>query len=343
MIKKEGIYQFKIKWKAVKVKWLHDDNYELEYEKVKEKGKSLKDFLIEEKANDAKINLEFIIDGTDFANWLNLNYFEDKKAIGFERFENNLTYALNNLNYNQINFIHEKIGLKKMLGQSLKLDDCIDYYKSKNGNKVESESSNKIKINSKSILLEEDSDVILFCSACCGDRMCGYIGLQIYHNEKEVIWHIRLYEEITEFRFEKKSYFTEFREYVDLVNNELRQKGIKEINIEEKGKEIKSVDEKLTSLCLKFKILKIEELKKIDIITVFKNGNEHEMDTIISLAISQGIKEDEILKWLEEDYSKLSKVEKDSISWKIIDRSEYLDNLDLNNMTLVKKASLLYK
>ncbi len=343
MIKEGGKNKFELKWKAIKYNKQSEECLEREYEKEKEKGKNLKEFIIEERAKDAKINLEFIIEGIDFGNWLNRNYYKDENAIGYDRFENNLTFVLNKLNYEEINFIYEKIGLKQILGQSISLDDCIDYYNSKEAKNNKIEEREEIIERSKRIKLEEDKDVILFCSACCGDRMCGYIGIQIYHKGDEIIWQMRLNEGITEFRFDKKSYLAEFREYIELINGELRKRGIGEVNIKERGKEINSIEEKIALLSLKFKGIRIDDLEKKAIMTVLKNGDEYEMDTIIILAKQQGIKEQKILKWIEEDYSKLSKDEKERISWRIIDKSEYYNNLDLNNTTLVKKASLIYK
>ncbi|MEM7372387.1 MAG: hypothetical protein AAF587_27455 [Bacteroidota bacterium] len=95
MFKKEGLHNFELRWKAQKIKWINDTQSRIEYEKIKEKDKDLKQFIIEEKAKGAKIRLKYIIEGTDFGFWLNLNFFRSKKAIDGERLENMLTMGFN--------------------------------------------------------------------------------------------------------------------------------------------------------------------------------------------------------------------------------------------------------
>lgn len=193
------------------------------------------------------------------------------------------------------------------------------------------------------MLKEHNLDTVLYCAPCCGERLCGYLGVRVYHTEEQIIWHIGLYNEVTEFRFDRKSYFAQFQEYIDLVNLELKQLGVEEVNILEAGESYKPLKTSVEALKSRFRKLNQENIGMGDVFTVLKEGNVHEMDGIIQLAEEYGISNQQIMEKLEKDYSSLNEGKKNNISWRMLDYGEFFSNLDLENWALVKKAYLLYR
>ena len=76
MFNKKGINKIKLRWKATKRITVKDNQSKIIYDKAKKPSIGLKQFIQEERANDAEIELDYLIDGTDLAFHLNINYFQ---------------------------------------------------------------------------------------------------------------------------------------------------------------------------------------------------------------------------------------------------------------------------
>ncbi len=341
MFQHKELNKLKINWVARKINRIDDSSYEIVYENKKGKGKNLKEFILEEKSKNSDIYLNYHIDGMDFSKWLKSNYFEDHDFEIEQQYENNLSFCFNHLDYQDINFSLFKIMAKRALGQTVDLEDCTDYHHSRK-NKYKPNNEKKIIETGKAMMQEENMDTILFCCTCCGDRMCGYIGIQIYHSESQISWQLRTQSKLVEFRFSKTNYLNEFKELIDLINRELSIKNGRPINIYKTGATKKDMNEKIKNLFNKHKNLSQKKLEINDLKNISKTENLEDIDSIIHLIRKQGLHHNEIKEILEKEYSGLSKKEKNSISWKMLDNEQYFNNLDLENPILVKKAFLLY-
>lgn len=323
-----------LKWRALKLLRPDDAPEKITYEKIKPVDEDLKSFLTEERARDCEIFLDFIIDGVDFAFWLNLNYYT-QKFIGLE-LRNNICYGFNNRLYNEVNFYYQKIVLRRILGQLVTLEDAIDYKKAYRLDYKEEDIRNE----AKELVKDENQNTMLYCSGCCGDRLCGYFGIRVYQTESEVVWFINLMGK-HKIRFPKEEYFEAFSEYLDLVNDELALFGAKQVTLDDKADVVLPIDERVTLIQTKYQI-KEEHFDKETLIIISKSGDIEEIDTGIYLANSLGFDIEALKNELEDTYNALPKNEQNSLSWKILDNSEYFNSIELYYPNISRKAYLLY-
>lgn len=327
---KAKTHTIELRWKVQKV----DSNKDrIIYQKAKKSNEDLKTFITERK--DATIALDFLIDGIDFGLWLNLNYFT-RKVIG-TNYSNNITYTLNFGSFGNTNFYAQKIILKRIIGQLVTLEECMDSTRFWEPKLTETELEKK----GKEIMDDENQNTMLYCSACCGDRLCGYFGIRVYQTNSHVIWYLDLGPIKQKIHFEKANYFHGFEAYINLINHELKTLGKGTVSIKDQGEQIIDINTKVDLLVKKHQINKnsfdMPQLKAI-----LKTGSIDDINTGIYLATTLGFDIAELAKEIEDSYKKLSDEEKNSISWKIHDNSEFLSTVELYHPALAKKAFLLW-
>ena len=98
----------------------------------------------------------------------------------------------------------------------------------------------------------ENKDTMLYCSACCGDRLCGYIGMQVYQTEKSFIWDIGITKQPLRLEFTKENYLSEIQEYLDLVNSGLISSDIKTVDPTSPGKKLPNFDDGIQIVKMKY-------------------------------------------------------------------------------------------
>ena len=68
----KSIHTLELVWKS---QIMNEDETKILYEKIKLPEQDLKEFITEERAKDAYIDIDYMIDGINFVFWLNTNYF----------------------------------------------------------------------------------------------------------------------------------------------------------------------------------------------------------------------------------------------------------------------------
>jgi len=195
-----GIDEFKISWQAYDIPEHNnpDDIWQL-YE-IRNDNEPLIDFF--------KRNLKYVIipkyfiNGTDVALWWNLHYYESKV----------LDTRLHHINsicvFHQTDFYLPslKLILFQLLGGKVDMSVLADL-----GFKVDLD-----KVNWQQVIKEENEDVRLYCCGCCGDRMCGYFGVEISKENHLIRW--KFHDYTRDFIFDFDLYKKEFSEFYEYLN-----------------------------------------------------------------------------------------------------------------------------
>jgi len=332
---KAQTHTIELRWKAQKWDYKESVSGKIIYQKIKTPDEDLKQFIKEQKDKDATILLDFIIDGVDIGLWLNLHYFT-RKAIG-EDYSNNITYTFNSIPFQNTNFYYQKIILKRIIGQLVTFEDCMESTKFWQPKLTQTE----LEKEAKFMMTDENRNTMLYCSSCCGDRLCGYFGILVYQTNSHVIWYLNLDSIEQKIFFKKINYFSGFKEYINLINNELETLDTETVSIKDMGEKIIDINSRINLLIKKYQINKdsfdMSLLKKI-----LKSGSVEDINTGIYLAEILGFNMPKLAKEIEASYEKLSDQEKNGISWKIHNNAEFLRTLELYHPTLVKKAFLLW-
>lgn len=335
MFNTKGINIIKLRWKATKRITVKENLSKIVYDRAKEASKDLKQFIQEERAKDAEIELDYIIDGKDLAFQLNINYFRSRYIGNSNGVKNPLPMSFNYQNFDDINFSYQKLLIKRHLGQKLNYDDC--YSVVSNYPKPEN-----LDEQAAAMMTYENKDTMLYCSACCGDRLCGYLGMQVYQSEESFIWDIGLNKQPLRLEFTKENYLSELQEYLDLVNSGLKSSGLENINpTSSAAKPPNFEDDKKVVEKKYFSKEKVDLLQTLEII--FQSESIENIDKGILIAVENGLDLNSIKNKIEIDYNKLSKSEKSGLEWDIIDESSYMRTKNLKFRKESMKANLLYK
>jgi hypothetical protein len=331
----KGINIIKLRWKATKRITVKENLSKIVYDKAKEPSKDLKQFIQEERAKDAEIELDYIIDGKDLAFQLNINYFRSRYIGNSNGVKNPLPMSYNYRNFDEINFSYQKLLIKRHLGQQLNYEDCYsvvsNYPKPENLDGQAAE-----------MMTYENKDTMLYCSACCGDRLCGYLGMQVYQSEESFIWDIGLTKQPLRLEFTKENYLSELQEYLDLVNTGLNSSGIDKISPTSPGTKLPNFEDDMQVVEKKyFNKEKVDLLETLELI--FQSESIENIDKGIFIAVENGLDINSIKNKIEIEYHKLSKSEKSGLEWGIIDESSYMRTKNLKFRKESMKAYLLYK
>lgn len=337
MFKTQGYHTLELRWKAQKRETIKDSLSRITYERIKSKEEDLEQFFIEEKEKGAQIYLDYIIDGTDLAFWINLNIYR-YRAIGLD-YSNRLSQGINfSKHVKEMSATWGREMLKQMLGQKITYEECLENVKEW----LNSKDQEEIESRARSIFEGENKDVMLFASACCADRLCGYIGAQIHQSETGVLWHLPLLRRgPVAFNFKKEAYFNAFKEFGEFINKRLREEGKLEVDLYKNEVTFLSKEERIHALKTKYN-LEPQTYQLKDLKQLFSQGDIHEIDAGITWAMQLGLNLKLLREEMEAEYKALSKEEKNSISWKIADANAYLESVDLTDRGFAVKAYLLY-
>ena len=335
MFKKEGYHQLSIKWKAQKRRDINDKVSKITYEQFKNDDQSLKDFIVQEKSKGATIYLDYFIDDTDLGFWLNLHFYKFR-VVG-SRLINPIGAICNIQDFKKFNFHYAKILLKRLLGQFVSREECLEF-----ANHIcQTREPDEIQAFADTVFKEDNQDTMLYGSDVYASREGGYFGMKVYHIEDSIQWHMNLYGHMTKFKFEKEAYFKALEEYILFFNEELLARGVDPVNVFDLGEPYLSKPEKVNRLTEKYDFTR-EAFNRDVLMMLFKTATLEEIDTSLFLANETGMNLEQIRLDLENTYEGFSKGEKDSISWKIIDLGDYVYSLELYDRASAFKAYLLY-
>lgn len=333
MFKTKGFHTLELKWKAQKRERTKNDLSRITFEKIKKSTQPLEDFIEETSKNGAELSVDFIIDGTDLGFWLNLNYF-GRRAIGTDYINSISAYFLNN----DFSFYTKSI-MTRILGQKINYEECLAFCRDWFDDFKDEE---ELIDFTKKYMNDENVDVVLYCSKCCHDKLCGYFGIQVYQTETSILWQLGLYRGgVTTFKFDKEDYFKAFKEPIELFNKESENLGLEPIDINKKGVMFKTLEERIDDLkkdyLINYETYTLEQLRNI-----FKLGKIEEIDTGIAMALQKGLNIEKLRADMETEYKGLSKDDKNSISWRIVDTSSAFNSVSFTDRTFAIKAYLLY-
>ncbi|MGH1338698.1 MAG: hypothetical protein ACRBFS_21470 [Aureispira sp.] len=329
-------YQIQLKWKAYRKVYNDEDNTsQIVYQKDKPKEQTLKDFIIEESRKEAAIKLEYYIDGVNFGDWLNTHYFEHQ-AIG-ENYANNLSCFLSEETFKKQFFQYRKPDMKRLLGQLLTLEEALEFEKAC----WPKLSDKELLVRAEGFQATENMDTVLYCSACCGDRLCGYMGIKVYQTEEHIVWYFQGGKERYQFSFIKAQYFEAFEEYLTMLNAELVNMGIEPVSTTTSGEQRLDLPRQIEALKNKYE-LDAKELDTVLLTKILQKGDAEEMNAAIYWAQELGLDITSVEAFVEDTYKALTKEEQNALSWKMIDKEAYYNTLDLCHPGLVKKAMLLF-
>lgn len=325
------IHTLELRWKAQK-----REETKIIYERTREANEDLKSFIVREKLKETKISFDYIIDGVDFGLWLNLNYFT-RRVIGVN-YKNSLSNGFNFGTFEEINFYDLKILQKRILGQKITIEDSKNFCRLMYSKKSEEE----ILIEAESYKKDENKDTMLYYSACCYDRLCGYFGIKVLHTNNTILWFCRMTDNnFLRINFDKSQYFEAFQELVELINNELEKLGTSKINFEDEGERRKDITTKLNEF-IQTNQIDANTFNKENLQVIFEKGDIEEIDTALYFANKMGIDLNSIKKEIEQKLDSLPKAEQNSLAWKILDNSTEIGTMELTNRALAKRVFLLY-
>lgn len=197
-----GIDEFKISWQAYD--WIEssDSDGTLQLQEIKDHNETLTEFC-KRNLNYAIIP-KYFINGTDIALWWNLHYYERKIL------DNGLHYINSIYAFHQTCFYLPslKLILFQLLGGKVELSILGDL-----GFEADSDA---FTFDWQQFIKEENEDVQLYCCACCGDRMCGSLRVEISKENHLIRW--KFYDYIRDFIFDFNLYEKEFKEFYDYLD-----------------------------------------------------------------------------------------------------------------------------
>ncbi|WMX12513.1 hypothetical protein [Aureispira sp. CCB-E] len=322
-------------WTAVE----YDDCSKIISTIVKPEDLELKKFFTSTENKGYCIFLDYKINDVSLASWLNMNYFQ-RKVIGPIHSYDEPIGSLKNPFY-------RKILLKRMFGLEITREDAqeaANYYKHNEPKSAEAlEEERKLNEEYASrIFDEENSDTMLYCSGCCGDRACGYFGIGVSQSKDSVIWFANLGKHLNlKFSFEKEQYISAFREIIEMINQEISEKGGEPFWIEGTSESWYRVEDYAPIVAQKYN-LKQTSFSREQLDEIFKAGEIKEIDSSLFIAQSFGYNLEHLREEVEATYCNLSEKDKNLIEWKIIDNATYWGTIELFEPTLTKKILLLY-
>lgn len=223
MSKTSGYDKFELKWSISTIRKRSKDGSDYwHFLRYKEKTESFEDFFNLLQSGDKHITANYIINGNDFAQYININFYKRRILDEVGHLYNFLTFAFNNARVEQGENIKDKIylpsqkfALKQITGERITYQDISTLWfegSTLNTNQTLEELRQKH-------LKVENKDVTLYCCCICADRDCGYYPVEITKNKKAVIWKLPINYH-RPYIFERQEYenaFADFKEFVDSI------------------------------------------------------------------------------------------------------------------------------
>ncbi|KXX71080.1 hypothetical protein [Flammeovirga sp. SJP92] len=179
----------------------------------KKPDENLLEFLRESYENDYYVTIRYIINGEDFADYMNLNYYGHRALDAPGGDFNSLTYHWNR-------YISEGLSKSDWLNEIF-LRNIAYFIKGIKGEKIIAEDLKAWGMDEKDVeFFLEDAKLSFTLYGCCQclDRECGYWPIDIEKNEHWVKWHLpEMYHK--GYQFKKENYLKEFEEYDQLITD----------------------------------------------------------------------------------------------------------------------------
>lgn len=199
-----GIDIFKLSWQVFSEKIVNTTNSYTEttwlFKRYKREDESLEEFFSNNQ--DEIILPKYLINDTDLASWMNLNWYQGK-IIDYPGHLINPLFIFSQGGYKHLpslkSVLYQLLGHKVDLEKFRKLGFLID------------------EINLDwSEAVEEDNRSIMLYSCGCGDRDCGYFPLIINLENNLISWDIG--SPFRKFIFDYNQYKSEFKEYLHYLD-----------------------------------------------------------------------------------------------------------------------------
>ena len=170
-------------------------------------------FIQESKQQGCYLTMNYFINGYDFVQYMNLNYFRRSTLDIPSQLVNSLSFPWNT--HKQINYPYEKLLLKRHLGQKISKQDveaAVD-----NMNCSSSEMRHHL---IEKVYQAEQQDVNLYGCCICRDRECGYYNINVIESDQFIEWDLKIpYHR--GYRFDKWAYYDAFAEYGQLLEKKI--------------------------------------------------------------------------------------------------------------------------
>ncbi|NME68592.1 hypothetical protein [Flammeovirga aprica] len=181
------------------------------FHRQKRPDENLLEFFRESYENDYYVTIRYIINGEDFADYMNLNYYGNRVLDAPGGYFNSLTF---NWNDRIPVGVSNSDWLKKILFENIAFD-----IKGIKGEKIIADDLKAWGMNEERIeFFLEDAKLPFILYGCCQclDRECGYWGIEIEKDDNWIKWHLpEMYHK--GYQFEKEDYLKEFEEYDQLI------------------------------------------------------------------------------------------------------------------------------
>jgi hypothetical protein len=203
------LHQLRPHWSAEQ----RSDEDELLAQYQRNEKQSLTAFIDFAATKKARLIVDFLIDDISFALWFNLN-ISRRKTLNRELLPN-LSFGFDfSRQHGQIAAdAHLKLHLRQLFALPIRYEDAfavaLTMLQCRNMTNTEIENI------ANDMLTEEQSDTALFLSACCGDRACGAVRIQVSEQFDSYIWRYNIYgysKQNLQIKFDKPSYKAAFSE-----------------------------------------------------------------------------------------------------------------------------------
>lgn len=215
--------KFELKWSISILKKRSKDGSEYwHFLRYKEETESFEGFFNLLQSGDKYITANYIINGNDFAQYINFNFYKRHILDGCGNYYNLLTYCFNSASLkkdesikNNIYLPLQRLALKQILAEKILYEDIAILFPE--GSMINPNQT--LEEFREEYLQRENEDVTLYCCSHCADRECGYYPVEITKDKKAVIW--KLAEKYHRpYIFERQEYenaFADFKEFVDNI------------------------------------------------------------------------------------------------------------------------------
>lgn len=202
------IDSFRIQWRASQIIEKEQDAW-LSPVRYKDDTEDLFNFIKESNQQGHYLTMNYFINGFDFVQYMNLNYFRRSTLDTPGQLVNSLSFPWNA--NKQINYPYEKILWKRHLGQTIskqEVEEAVDRMKYSSGEQRQ----NLI----EKVYQEEQQDVNLYGCCICRDRECGYYNIAVVDNGQFIEWDLKIpYHR--RYCFDRQAYYDAFAEYGELL------------------------------------------------------------------------------------------------------------------------------
>ncbi|WP_338793396.1 hypothetical protein [Bernardetia sp. MNP-M8] len=221
MSKNSGYDKFELKWSISTIRKRSKNGSDYwHFLRYKEETESFEEFFNLLQRGDKYITANYIINGNDFAQYINFNFYK-RRILDEKHYHcNYLTFHFNVSKVEQGENIIDKIylpgqkfALKRILGEEATYEDVSAWFSREDFSKEQFEDTIQKELKIQNEYVE------LYCCSYCANRDCGYYPVEITKDEKRVIWKIpENYHR--PYIFERQEYenaFADFKEFVDSI------------------------------------------------------------------------------------------------------------------------------